>query len=205
MSDRLRLGRRTCHVERFLARQPIFNSERAVFGYELLFRSGPGIFFDGSHPDVAAASTVDNMFALRARPVDSKAAVLLLIAREISWLRDFALTCCRKIAWYSKFSNRLKPDHEIVRRVPPPEAMSAISWRSTIFGRLPHWQPLVPSSLHSSRSTCWRLPQPEQERLRKSIRLRKSSSSLQRKWNPTKIFQPGTLGSAILLFSGIFF
>jgi c-di-GMP-related signal transduction protein len=31
-------------VEKFLARQPIFDSERDVYGYELLFRSGPGNF-----------------------------------------------------------------------------------------------------------------------------------------------------------------
>jgi c-di-GMP-related signal transduction protein len=50
-------------VEKFLARQPIFNSERDVYGYELLFRSGPGNFFDGSHPEAAAASAVDSSCA----------------------------------------------------------------------------------------------------------------------------------------------
>ena len=28
-------------VQKFLARQPIFNSQQAVYGYELLYRSGP--------------------------------------------------------------------------------------------------------------------------------------------------------------------
>jgi c-di-GMP-related signal transduction protein len=42
-------------VEKFLARQPIFNSEKVVYGYELLFRCGPGTFFDGSHADAAAS------------------------------------------------------------------------------------------------------------------------------------------------------
>jgi hypothetical protein len=49
-------------VEKFLAPQPVFNSERDVYGYELLFRSGPGNFFDGSHPEAAAASAVDSLF-----------------------------------------------------------------------------------------------------------------------------------------------
>lgn len=48
-------------MEKFLARQPIFNSDKVVYGYELLFRSGPENFFDGSHAD-AAASAVDNLF-----------------------------------------------------------------------------------------------------------------------------------------------
>ena len=49
-------------MEKFLARQPIFNSDKVVYGYELLFRSGPENVFDGSHADAAAASAVDNLF-----------------------------------------------------------------------------------------------------------------------------------------------
>ena len=49
-------------MEKFLAHQPIFNSDQVVCGYELLFRSGPENFFDGWHADAAAASAVDNLF-----------------------------------------------------------------------------------------------------------------------------------------------
>lgn len=49
-------------VEKFIARQPIFDSHRAVYGYELLFRSGVGNFFPGIPVDVACASTTDNLF-----------------------------------------------------------------------------------------------------------------------------------------------
>jgi c-di-GMP-related signal transduction protein len=48
-------------VQRFLARQPIFNSARVVYGYELLFRSGPENRYDGTAPDLASASTVDSI------------------------------------------------------------------------------------------------------------------------------------------------
>jgi c-di-GMP-related signal transduction protein len=48
-------------VERFIARQPIFNAERIIYGYELLARSGVDNFFSGSNLDRAAASAVDNM------------------------------------------------------------------------------------------------------------------------------------------------
>lgn len=48
-------------MQRFLARQPIFNSARAVYGYELLFRSGPENRYDGTAPDLASASTIDSI------------------------------------------------------------------------------------------------------------------------------------------------
>jgi c-di-GMP-related signal transduction protein len=49
-------------LQKFIARQPIFNCDRTIYGYELLFRSSLANFFDGSNPDGAAASTADNMF-----------------------------------------------------------------------------------------------------------------------------------------------
>jgi len=49
-------------VEKFLARQPIFDTDQIVYGYEMLFRSGPENFFDLSNADAAAASTADNLF-----------------------------------------------------------------------------------------------------------------------------------------------
>lgn len=48
-------------MEKFLARQPIFDHHRIVYGYEVLFRSGPENFFDHSQPDAAAASAADNL------------------------------------------------------------------------------------------------------------------------------------------------
>jgi hypothetical protein len=39
------------HWKRFLARQPIFNSERAVHGYELLYRSGPKNYYDATQAE----------------------------------------------------------------------------------------------------------------------------------------------------------
>jgi c-di-GMP-related signal transduction protein len=49
-------------MEKFIARQPVFDSGRTVYGYELLFRSGTGNFFPGLHVDLACASTADNLF-----------------------------------------------------------------------------------------------------------------------------------------------
>ena len=49
-------------VEKFIARQPVFDARRAVYGYELLFRNGMNNVFPGIHLDLACASTTDNIF-----------------------------------------------------------------------------------------------------------------------------------------------
>ncbi|MFY9905644.1 MAG: HDOD domain-containing protein [Terriglobales bacterium] len=45
--------------QRFVARQPIFDREQNVFGYELLFRNGVEDFFNAD-PELAARSTLDS-------------------------------------------------------------------------------------------------------------------------------------------------
>jgi EAL and modified HD-GYP domain-containing signal transduction protein len=45
--------------QRFVARQPIFDREQNVFGYELLFRNGVEEFFNAD-PELAARSTLDS-------------------------------------------------------------------------------------------------------------------------------------------------
>jgi EAL and modified HD-GYP domain-containing signal transduction protein len=45
---------------RFVARQPIFNREQQIFGYELLFRDGIDNFFKAEDPEAAARSTLDS-------------------------------------------------------------------------------------------------------------------------------------------------
>ncbi len=47
-------------VDTFVARQPIFDLQRAVHGYELLFRSGPENVFHFTDPDVASSRVVDD-------------------------------------------------------------------------------------------------------------------------------------------------
>src|SRR4029077_5415830 len=45
---------------RFVARQPIFNRDQQIFGYELLFRDGVNNFFHADDPEAAARSTLDS-------------------------------------------------------------------------------------------------------------------------------------------------
>jgi c-di-GMP-related signal transduction protein len=47
-------------VEKFIARQPIFDSRRRVVAYELLFRSGPENFFSGVDGDAASKRMIDD-------------------------------------------------------------------------------------------------------------------------------------------------
>lgn len=48
----------------FVARQPIFDRQQRVYGYELLFRSGLSNFFDGSNQDLATARVIINSYIL---------------------------------------------------------------------------------------------------------------------------------------------
>jgi hypothetical protein len=48
-------------VQRFLARQPIFNPALIAYGCDLLFGSGPENRHDFLHEDMASASTADNI------------------------------------------------------------------------------------------------------------------------------------------------
>ena len=46
----------------FVARQPIFDREKAVFAYELLFRSGFENYYDGLDPNKATIDVISNSF-----------------------------------------------------------------------------------------------------------------------------------------------
>lgn len=48
-------------VKTFVARQPVFNQQERVYGYELLFRSSPENVFRSNNPDKASATVVDKL------------------------------------------------------------------------------------------------------------------------------------------------
>jgi len=77
-------------VQRFLARQPIFNSARVVYGYELLFRSGPENRYDGTAPDKASASTVDSILLFGMDRLTPGCRSFLNCTRDFL-IRDFAI------------------------------------------------------------------------------------------------------------------
>jgi len=51
-------------MERFIARQPIFDWQQNIFGYQLLFRNSLDNFFDGSDLDGASSNVIANSFLL---------------------------------------------------------------------------------------------------------------------------------------------
>jgi EAL and modified HD-GYP domain-containing signal transduction protein len=127
-------------VEKFIARQPIFNSQRDVYGYELLFRSGPQNFFDGSHPEAAAASAVDNLFLFGIDRLTQGHRAFINCAREFL-LRDFPATLPTDRV-VLEILETIQPDDEIVaacRRLTKMGYLIALD----DFRDSPAWKPLT--------------------------------------------------------------
>ena len=58
-------------MDKFIARQPIFDTQKRVVAYELLFRSGPQNFFTGRDADAASSQLIDDslhVFGIDAQP-----------------------------------------------------------------------------------------------------------------------------------------
>lgn len=51
-------------MEVFVAKQPIFDRNSDVFGYELLFRSGHGNFYDGLDENAATSKVISNSLSV---------------------------------------------------------------------------------------------------------------------------------------------
>lgn len=77
-------------MEKFIARQPVFDPHRVVYGYELLFRSGTGNFFPGLHVDLACASTTDNLFLFGIERLTRGRRAFINCSREFL-VRDYAM------------------------------------------------------------------------------------------------------------------
>ena len=86
-------------MDRFLARQPIFNAQRAVYGYELLYRSGSENSFGKVDIDAASASTFDSV-------------MLFGIDRLISGCRAF-VNCTRE-SLFREFATILPKDQVVI-------------------------------------------------------------------------------------------
>jgi c-di-GMP-related signal transduction protein len=76
-------------MEKFIARQPIFDPHRVVYGYELLFRSGTDNFFPNVNMDLACASTADNLFLFGIERLTRGRRAFVNCSREFL-VRDYA-------------------------------------------------------------------------------------------------------------------
>jgi c-di-GMP-related signal transduction protein len=127
-------------VQRFLARQPIFNSARVVYGYELLFRSGPENRYDAAHADIASAATVDNILLFGMERLTPGCRAFLKCTRDFL-IRDFA-TMLPKDRVVVEILESVPMDNEVhdaCRRLKQAGYLLALD----DFEDRPDWKPLV--------------------------------------------------------------
>ena len=127
-------------MEKFLARQPIFDPDRNVYGYEMLFRSGPENMFDFCHADAAAASTADNLFLFGLDRLTQGRRAFLNCTRDIL-VRDLP-TLLPKDRVVIEILETVRVDDEIVeacRRLKHAGYLLALD----DFRDKPEWAPLV--------------------------------------------------------------
>jgi c-di-GMP-related signal transduction protein len=127
-------------VQRFLARQPIFNPERVVYGYELLFRSGPENRYDTVQADMASASAVDNILLFGMERLTPGCRAFLNCTRDFL-IRDFA-TMLPKDRVVLEILETVPMDdevHDACRRLKQAGYQLALD----DFEERPDWKPLV--------------------------------------------------------------
>jgi c-di-GMP-related signal transduction protein len=127
-------------MQRFLARQPIFNSERVVYGYELLFRSGPENRYDGTAPDLASASTVDSILLFGMERLTPGCRSFLNCTRDFL-IRDFATLLPKDRVVLEILETVAMDDevHDACRRLKKAGYLLALD----DFEDRPDWKPLI--------------------------------------------------------------
>lgn len=127
-------------MKRFLARQPIFNCERAVYGYELLYRSGAGNYYDAPSVDMASASAVDSLLLFGIDRLTPGCRSFINCTRDFL-VRDFA-TMLPKDRVVLEMLETIEIDDEVLaacRRLKQLGYLLALD----DFLDHPDWQPLV--------------------------------------------------------------
>ncbi|MCP3859487.1 MAG: hypothetical protein GY704_07530, partial [Phycisphaeraceae bacterium] len=100
-------------MDTFIARQPIFDDNRRVFGYELLCRSGPENVFGGIAPDAATNKVIaDSSFVFGLDGLTRGRLAFINLTRD-ALLRDIValLPASRTVA---EILETVKPDDAVV-------------------------------------------------------------------------------------------
>jgi c-di-GMP-related signal transduction protein len=127
-------------MEKFIARQPIFNSHRVVYGYEILHRSSLENYFVHQHPDVACASMADNLFLFGLDHLTRGHRAFVNCTREFL-VRDYPLLLPKDRVVVEVLED-VRPEEEVVsacRRLKHAGYMIALD----DFRDSPEWGPLV--------------------------------------------------------------
>jgi EAL and modified HD-GYP domain-containing signal transduction protein len=127
-------------LEKFLARQPIFDAQRAVFGYELLFRSGLDNFCAGTQLDVASSSTADNLFLFGIDRLTQGRRAFLNCTREFL-VRDYP-TLLPKDHVVLELLESIQVDEEVIAACRRFKQMGYVIALDD-FSASPEWRPLV--------------------------------------------------------------
>jgi EAL and modified HD-GYP domain-containing signal transduction protein len=152
-------------LERFLARQPIFNWRRVVYGYELLFRSGLDNFFSHTDADAASASTADAMILFGIERLTEGKRAFLNCTREFL-IRDYAMLL-PKDRVVIEILEGVKLDEELIaacRRLKAQGYLLALD----DFKDSKEWEPLI-SVADFIKVDLLATPAEEQSRLAKSF------------------------------------
>jgi c-di-GMP-related signal transduction protein len=152
-------------LERFLARQPIFNWRRVVYGYELLFRSGLDNFFSHTDADAASASTADTMILFGIERLTEGKRAFLNCTREFL-IRDYAMLL-PKDRVVIEILEGVKLDEELIaacRRLKAQGYLLALD----DFKDSKEWEPLI-SVADFIKVDLLATPAEEQSRLAKSF------------------------------------
>ncbi|MGD1001187.1 MAG: HDOD domain-containing protein [Candidatus Brocadiia bacterium] len=97
----------------FIARQPIFDVQQKVYGYELLFRSGPENVFKHAEPDQASAKVMtDGTLILSMEAISGGKLVFINVTRNIL-LNDYISLLPRDLT-AAEILETIEPDREVV-------------------------------------------------------------------------------------------
>ncbi len=97
----------------FVARQPILDTDQKVYGYELLFRSGPENVFPGGSSEVASAQMIsDSVTAFGLESLVARKKAFVNIARRV--LTEELYTILPKERVVLELLETVKPDAEVL-------------------------------------------------------------------------------------------
>jgi c-di-GMP-related signal transduction protein len=125
---------------KFLARQPILNRQRDVFGYELLFRSGIQNSCEGINLELASTSVLDTSFMIGLDKLCEGRRMFINCLREFL-IRDYISLFPRELV-VIEILETIEPDEEVVevcRRLKQQGYLLALD----DFVDTPAWAPLV--------------------------------------------------------------
>jgi c-di-GMP-related signal transduction protein len=100
-------------VETYIARQPIFDLHKRVYGYELLFRSGLDNIFKQEDPDQASSQVIiDSFFLHNISALTGRKRAFINVTRDLL-LKEYLLLIPRQLVVVEILEN-IDPDSEVI-------------------------------------------------------------------------------------------